>query len=255
MTVGRAVGRLAGEMIKPVTLELGGHAPFIVWHDADLDAAVQWAVATKFRNAGQVCVASSRFFIHERVHAEFTSRFAEQVVKLKVGDPGDSSTRIGPISSERGVNRFLSLVEDARARGAHCLVGGRRIERPGFFVEPCVLDGVPPDARVMLEEPFAPIAPITPVRTLGEAISRANELPLGLAAYAFTGSEAVAQRLQREIRAGMLAINHGVIATPEVPFGGMGDSGLGSEGGSEGIQAFLQTRYVSRGFLEVREDA
>lgn len=251
---GRSVGRLAGEMLKPATLELGGHAPFIVWHDADIASAVGWAMRTKFRNAGQVCVASSRFFVHERVVDEFVERLVVAVRVLKVGDPMDASTQMGPMASERGARRYVELVIDACQQGARLRTGGSRREGAGFFVEPCVLDNVPPAARVLREEPFGPIAPVVAVRSLDEVVIQANSLPLGLASYAFTHSEAVAQRLQRELRAGMLAINHGLVATPETPFGGVGDSGIGREGGLEGLQAFLETRYVSRGYLPTLQD-
>lgn len=244
--VGKQLAALAGLHMKRATMELGGHAPVIVAGDADLDVAVPQMVAFKHRNAGQVCVSPTRFLVQEALHDAFTSRFAELASRLKVGNGMDPATEMGPLSNERRVPALESLVGDAVEQGGRLVTGGRRIGNEGWFFEPTVLADVPVSARIMNEEPFGPVAVINRFATLDDAIAEANRLPFGLAAYAYTADTATATRLGSEIEAGMLTINHLGLALPEVPFGGMKDSGHGTEGGSEAIGAYLETKFVSR---------
>ncbi|NPD14529.1 NAD-dependent succinate-semialdehyde dehydrogenase [Xinfangfangia sp. D13-10-4-6] len=244
--VGKQLAALAGLHMKRATMELGGHAPVIVAGDADLDVAVPQIAMHKFRNAGQVCVSPTRFLVQENLHEEFTARFTDYAAKLKVGDGLDPATEMGPLSNERRIPALEALVNDAVEKGARLTTGGRRSGNEGWFFEPTVLADVPLSARIMNEEPFGPVAVINKFTTLDEAIAEANRLPFGLASYAYTGDTATATRLGNEIEAGMLTINHLGLALPEVPFGGMKDSGYGTEGGSEAIEAYLETRFVTR---------
>ncbi|MDQ2068209.1 NAD-dependent succinate-semialdehyde dehydrogenase [Xinfangfangia sp. CPCC 101601] len=244
--VGKQLAALAGLHMKRATMELGGHAPVIVAGDADLDLAVPQIGMHKFRNAGQVCVSPTRFLVQESLHEDFAARFTAIAKKVKVGDGLDPETEMGPLSNARRVPALEALVQDAVDQGARLTTGGRRLGNEGYFFEPTVLVDVPLSARIMHEEPFGPIAVINRFTTLDEAIAEANRLPFGLAAYAYTSDTATATRLGHEIEAGMLTINHLGIALPEVPFGGMKDSGHGTEGGSEAIEAYLETRFVTR---------
>ncbi|VDC18911.1 NAD-dependent succinate-semialdehyde dehydrogenase [Pseudogemmobacter humi] len=244
--IGKQLAALAGLHMKRATMELGGHAPVIVAGDADLDLAVPQIATHKFRNAGQVCVSPTRFLVHEDLHAAFTARFTELAAKIKVGDGMDPATEMGPLSNERRIPALEALITDAVDKGARLTTGGRRIGNEGWFFEPTVLADVPLSARIMNEEPFGPVAVINKFATLDEAIHEANRLPFGLAAYAYTTDTATATRLGNEVEAGMTTINHLGLALPEVPFGGMKDSGHGTEGGSEAIEAYLETRFVTR---------
>ncbi|MCB5408980.1 NAD-dependent succinate-semialdehyde dehydrogenase [Pseudogemmobacter faecipullorum] len=244
--VGKQLAALAGLHMKRATMELGGHAPVIVAGDADIAAAASQIAMHKFRNAGQVCVSPTRFLVQEEKHEEFTARFTEYAAALKVGDGMDPETAMGPLSNERRIPALEALVQDAVDKGARLTTGGRRLGNEGWFFAPTVLADVPLNARIMNEEPFGPVAVINKFSTLDEAITEANRLPFGLAAYAYTTDTATATRLGYEIEAGMLTINHLGLALPEVPFGGMKDSGYGTEGGSEAIEAYLETRFVTR---------
>ncbi|GAB1361366.1 NAD-dependent succinate-semialdehyde dehydrogenase [Rhodobacter sp.] len=244
--VGKQLAALAGLHMKRATMELGGHAPVIVAGDADLDLAVPQIGMHKFRNAGQVCVSPTRFLVQDNLHAEFADRFTALAKKVKVGDGLNPETEMGPLSNERRVPALEALVQDAVDQGARLTTGGRRLGNEAYFFEPTVLVDVPLSARIMNEEPFGPIAVINRFTDLGEAIAEANRLPFGLASYAYTSDTATATRLGNEIEAGMVTINHLGIALPEVPFGGMKDSGHGTEGGSEAIEAYLETRFVTR---------
>jgi len=244
--VGKQLAALAGLHMKRATMELGGHAPVIVAADADLDVAVPQIAQHKFRNAGQVCVSPTRFLVQDDLHAAFTERFTAYAAGLKVGDGMDPATDMGPLSNERRIPALEALIADAVEKGARLTTGGRRIGNEGWFFEPTVLADVPQPARIMNEEPFGPVAVINRFKTLDEAIREANRLPFGLAAYAYTADTATATRLGNEIEAGMLTINHLGLALPEVPFGGLKDSGHGTEGGSEAIEAYLETRFVTR---------
>jgi succinate-semialdehyde dehydrogenase/glutarate-semialdehyde dehydrogenase len=244
--VGKRLAALAGQHMKRMTMELGGHAPAIVFEDADLEASVRDLAAMKFRNAGQVCVAPSRFIIHEEVHDTFLERFAAAASAIKVGSGLDPTSTMGPLANQRRVEAMDALVSDAVGRGARLVCGGRRLGNEGFFFAPTVLADVPVDARVMNEEPFGPIAAVTRFGSDDEAIAEANRLAYGLAAYAYTRSAKRSGSLPLRIESGMLSINHYGLALPEVPFGGTKESGHGSEGGQEGLEAYLETRFVSR---------
>ncbi len=244
--VGKHLAALAGQHMKRATMELGGHAPVIVAGDADLDLALTTIVPHKFRNAGQVCVSPTRFLVQEGLFDAFSTRFAEMARAIRVGNGLDPETEMGPLANSRRIPALEALVADAVDQGARLLTGGRRIGNEGWFFEPTVLADVPLSARIMNEEPFGPVAVINPYTDLDAAIAEANRLPFALAAYAFTRSSATATRLGAEVEAGMLSINHLGLALPEVPFGGMKDSGHGTEGGSEALDSYLETRFVTR---------
>jgi succinate-semialdehyde dehydrogenase / glutarate-semialdehyde dehydrogenase len=243
--VGKHLAGLAAKGLKRATLELGGHAPVIVSEKADLDKAVAMSVSSKFRNAGQVCVSPSRFIVHESVEKRFTEKFAAKASSLRVGHGLEEGTQMGSLANERRHSAIRDLVEDARKRGGTVHTGGSPLDAPGWFFAPTVFTDVPGDARVLTEEPFGPIAVITPYRDLDEAIARANALPYGLAAYAFTQDLSEAIALSNGIESGMIGINHFGIAHAELPFGGIKDSGYGSEGGVEGLDGYLQTKSVT----------
>lgn len=244
--VGKHLAALAGLHMKRVTMELGGHAPVIITVDADLDLAAATIIPNKFRNAGQVCVAPTRFLVQDPLADDFAERFVTPARKLRVGDGLDPQTEMGPLANDRRIPALEALVADAVGKGARLLTGGRRIGNVGWFYEPTVLADVPLSARIMNEEPFGPVAIVNRFSALDDAIAEANRLPFALAAFAFTRDTATATRLGAEVEAGMLSINHLGLALPEIPFGGMKDSGHGTEGGSEAIDAYLETRLVTR---------
>lgn len=244
--VGKQLAALAGLHMKPATMELGGHAPVLVFDDADVEAAISAMAASKLRNAGQVCISPTRFLVQEAVADRFTEGFTATLASARVGPGTDPDSAMGPLANERRIPAIERLIRDALDRGARLATGGERIGNEGWFFAPTVLTDVPADAAVMNEEPFGPIAVINRFRADDEAFAEANRLPYGLAAYAWTRSSARVQRLQDEVQAGMLTINHIGLSLPEVPFGGIGDSGMGTEGGSEAINAYLQTRFVTR---------
>lgn len=244
--VGKQLAALAGLNMKRATMELGGHAPVIVAGDADLDLALQTIVPHKFRNAGQVCVSPTRFLVQDGLHAAFTERFAAMADAVKVGDGLDPETQMGPLANDRRIPALEALISDAVQSGARLVTGGNRIGNEGYFFQPTVLADVPVTARIMNEEPFGPVAVINRFATVDEAIAEANRLPFGLAAYAFTRDSALATRLGNEIEAGMTTINHLGLGLPEVPFGGMKESGHGTEGGAEALESYLETRFVTR---------
>lgn len=243
--VGKQLAALAGQHMKRVTMELGGHAPVIVADDADLDLAVTVAGGAKFRNAGQVCISPTRFLVHERVRAEFTARLAAHAASLKVGDGLAEGTQMGPLANPRRVAAMTDFIGDAVARGVTVAAGGARIGETGNFFAPTVLADVPLDAKVFNDEPFGPVAAVRGFNTLDEAIAEANRLPYGLAGYAFTTSLKNAHQLARRVEVGMLWINQPAAPWVEMPFGGLKDSGYGSEGGSEALEPYLNTRAVS----------
>jgi succinate-semialdehyde dehydrogenase/glutarate-semialdehyde dehydrogenase len=243
--VGRRIAGLAAEGVKRVTLELGGHAPVLVFDDADLDKAARLAVGAKFRNAGQICIAPTRFLVQEGAYEEFTKRFAAAVDELRVGSGLDPETTVGPLAHDRRPPAIAALVEDAVARGAEVVTGGGPGEGPGYFWQPTLLAGIDPQARVMTEEPFGPLALVVPFRDVEDGLEMANRLPYGLASYAFTADRERAYAVSEGIEAGMLAINHFMLTAPETPFGGVKESGYGSEGGTEGIEDYLFSKLVS----------
>lgn len=243
--VGRQIAHLAADGIKRVTLELGGHAPVLVFDDADVEKAATLAAGSKFRNAGQICIAPTRFLVQENVYERFIDAFSARIRTLEVGNGLDDGTSMGPLAHNRRPAAISALVDDARERGARTVIGGEPIDRPGYFWQPTLLADVDANARIMQEEPFGPVAVAVPFTDVDDGIERANALPYGLASYLFTGSAATAAEVSDRIEAGMLAVNHLMLTSPETPFGGVKESGYGSEGGSEGIEDYLVTKLVS----------
>ncbi|MCZ7934847.1 NAD-dependent succinate-semialdehyde dehydrogenase [Agrobacterium leguminum] len=243
--VGKHLASLAGLHMKRVTMELGGHAPVIVADDANIDAATTALVAAKFRNGGQVCISPTRFLIQTNVHDEFVDTFVKKTKALKVGDGLADGIQVGPLINERRRAAVESLIEDAVSKGAKVETGGHRIGNSGFFFEPTVLTGVTTDMRAMNEEPFGPVALVKSFSDLGEAIEEAGRLPFGLGSYAWTSSASNARRLAQGVQAGMLSINHIGLGLPETPYGGVRDSGYGYEGGSEALEAYMNTRFIT----------
>ena len=243
--VGKMLASHAAKSMKRATLELGGHAPVIVWKDADINKAADALVAGKFRNAGQVCISPTRFYVHRDVYAAFVQAFVERTKKIQVGNGMDESSNMGPLANPRRIEALTRLIADAQKRGATLQTGGKRMDRAGFFWEPTVLSDVPEDAGLMNEEPFGPVALINPIDDMDEALRRANRLPYGLAAYAFTQDSGVRQQLANGVESGMLGINTLNISMSEAPFGGVKESGWGSECGIEGLQAYCNIKLVS----------
>lgn len=244
--VGKHLAAMAGSLMKPCTMELGGHSPVIVMDDADVDAAADIMAGSKFRNAGQVCVSPTRFYVQEKAYDRFVSRFLEKVQKIKVGPGTEADTKMGPLAHKRRVPAIAGFVEDASQRGAKILAGGHRMGDKGNFFEPTVVADPPDDSKLMTEEPFGPILGVKSFKTLDEAIERANSLPFGLAAYAFTKSTTNATRIEDGLESGMITVNHLGFALAEVPFGGVKDSGYGSEGGAETFDGYLVTKFVTQ---------
>ncbi len=247
--VGKQLASLAGAHMKRSTMELGGRAPTMIFDDADIDAAVKIASTGKFRNAGQVCISPTRLMVQEGVYEEFVDKFTEAARAVKVGNGLEEDTRMGPLAHDRRPSAVGDIIDDATRLGADVRLGGKAADGPGYFFEPTVLTNLKSDMRIMNEEPFGPVAAFIPFKDTDEAIAEANRLPYGLAAYAFTSSMKTAHRLGNEIEAGMVAINHLGLALPETPFGGVKDSGHGSEGGSEAIEAYLDSRFVTTAMI------
>ena len=248
-SVGKHLAALAGQHMKRATMELGGHAPAIVFDDADVEYATKILAANKFRNAGQVCVAPTRFLIQEKVYDQFVETFVAAARKLKVGDGLEAGTTMGPLANARRITAMEGFITDAVQHGGKIETGGNRIGNKGNFFEPTVLTGVSKEARVMNEEPFGPLAVISSFSTFDEVVTEANRLPFGLAAYAYTASAKTANAIAAQVETGMMSINHHGLALPEVPFGGVKDSGYGSEGGLEAIEAYLNTKFVTQAGL------
>ena len=246
VAVGKMLAAQAAMLMKRSTMELGGHAPVIVCDDADIDHAVKLMVAFKFRNAGQVCVSPTRFYVQEGAYDKFVAAFVDRTQALKVGDGLHAGTQMGPLAQPRRVGAVAGFIDDAVARGASVLVGGAPMPGQGNFFAPTVIADLPEDSRLMTEEPFGPVAGMVRFKTLDEVLKRANSLPFGLAAYAFTGSTRNAQALSSGLEAGMVSINHLGLALAETPFGGIKDSGIGSEGGSETFDGYLNTKFVTQ---------
>jgi succinate-semialdehyde dehydrogenase / glutarate-semialdehyde dehydrogenase len=235
--------------MKRVTMELGGHAPAIVFDDADIATASKLLATAKYRNAGQVCVSPTRLLVQERVYEQFVEGFVQHSKALKVGDGLDAKTSMGPLANARRIAAMETFIGDAVQHGATVQTGGNRIGNKGNFFEPTVITDAPKNARVMNEEPFGPLAVISSFRTFDEAVEEANRLPFGLASYAYTRSAKTANLIAGAVEAGMMSINHHGLALPEVPFGGIKDSGYGSEGGLEAIENYLVTKFVSQAGL------
>lgn len=243
--VGKHLASMAGAHMKPAIMELGGHAPVIVCDDADPAKAGALSAVGKSRNAGQVCVSPTRFFVQDEVYDRFAESFASRAAGLKIGNGLEPANQMGPLANARRIAAMETLVADARERGARVLTGGERIGNRGYFYPLTVLADVPDEARAMHEEPFGPLALLSRVRSLDEAIAKANSVPYGLAAYAFTNSAQNADRLAEGVEVGNLSINHFVASSAETPFGGVKDSGFGREGGLEGLQGYTIVKNVS----------
>ena len=247
--VGKQLASLAGQHMKRMTMELGGHAPVIIFDDADVATAAKTMAMAKFRNAGQVCISPTRFLVQEGVYKEFVQAFSQNASALQVGNGLDSNSQMGPLANPRRLSAMEAMIADAREHHSAVQVGGDRLKREGNFWAPTVLSEVPLDARAMHEEPFGPLAIINPFSSFDDAVAEANRLPVGLAAYAWTRSAKTAQQVASAVETGMITINHLGLGMPETPFGGVKDSGYGSEGGSEALTAYLNPKFVSQAGL------
>jgi succinate-semialdehyde dehydrogenase/glutarate-semialdehyde dehydrogenase len=245
--VGKQLAQMAGKAMKRTTMELGGHAPVIVFDDADIDHAVRLLTGAKFRNAGQICIAPTRFFLHERIHDEFIDKFVTAVKAIKVGPGLDPSSRMGPLANVRRVQAMKYLVTDAQTLGAKTVAGGSSVAGPGNFWAPTVLTDVPDHALAMNQEPFGPMIVSQRFSGFDEVVAKANRLPFGLAAYAFSRSARTVAAIGEAIETGMVGINFVTLTGPETPFGGIKESGHGSEGGIEGLADYMQTKYIAEG--------
>jgi succinate-semialdehyde dehydrogenase/glutarate-semialdehyde dehydrogenase len=247
IAVGKHLAALAATHgLKRCTMELGGHAPVLVFDDAAVEKAARACATAKFRNAGQVCIAPSRFYVQQGVYQRFLDAFMQITEGLQLGQGLDAATTMGPLANERRVTAMAAFVEDAVDRGGQILTGGKRADRPGFFWQPTILTGLPDTARALTDETFGPLAPIASFETLDEVLQRANGLPYGLSAYAFTSSTATAMAVSARLDAGMVGINSFAVSLAEAPFGGIKESGYGSEGGTEGLGAYLNTKFVAQ---------
>jgi succinate-semialdehyde dehydrogenase/glutarate-semialdehyde dehydrogenase len=246
--IGKRMLHLAADGVKKVSMELGGHAPVVVFEDADPEMAARACAATKFRNCGQVCISPSRFYVHERSYEPFSHTFAATAKSLKIGRGLDEGVQVGPMANARGIATAKALTEDALSRGAELLAGGDRAVafNRGYFFEPTVLGRVPDDARIMNEEPFGPVAPITTFRDYDEVMRRANALPFGLAGYVFSNDARTATMAAEDLEVGMVGVNDMLLAAAEAPFGGVKESGMGREGGALGLLDYLEPKFVKQ---------
>jgi succinate-semialdehyde dehydrogenase / glutarate-semialdehyde dehydrogenase len=244
--VGKHLAGLAAKGMKRATMELGGHSPVVVFADADAEKAADTIAAFKYRNAGQVCISPTRFYVQEASYSKFVARFTEYAKGLKMGDGLEKGITLGPLANARRLDAMESFVNDAKDRGGKIATGGSRHGNQGYFFQPTVVTDVPDDSKIMTQEPFGPVAPIVPFKTFDEVVERANSLEYGLAAYAFTSSGVTATAIGDAIQSGMVGVNSVAISTPETPFGGIKESGYGSEGGIEGLQAYMNTKFISQ---------
>ncbi len=244
--VGKHLAGLAAKGMKKATMELGGHSPVIVFADADAEKAADTIAAFKYRNSGQVCISPTRFYVQEPSYNKFVARFTEYAKSLKLGDGLEKGVSMGPLANARRLDAMEAIVNDSKSRGGKIATGGKRHGNQGYFFEPTVITDLPDDSKLMTEEPFGPMAPIVPFKTFDEVVERANSLPFGLAAYAFTSSATTANAIGDAIQSGMVGVNSVAISTPETPFGGIKESGYGSEGGIEGLQAYMNTKFISQ---------
>ena len=244
--VGKQLAALAGAHMKRVTMELGGHSPVLVFADADMAQAAEMLARFKVRNAGQVCVSPTRFYVQEGGYDAFVARFTEVMASIKVGNGLHEGVQMGPLAHARRVTTMQGLVEDATRHGARVLTGGSTLDMAGSFFAPTVVTDIPDEARLMTEEPFGPIAPIVRFKDTAEVLRRANSLPFGLASYVFTNSIKTSTEVSNGLEAGMVNINHFGMAHAELPFGGVKDSGIGSEGGTESFDGYLVTKMITQ---------
>ncbi|MBW8638719.1 NAD-dependent succinate-semialdehyde dehydrogenase [Hoeflea sp. WL0058] len=244
--VGRTLSRIAADHVVKTTLELGGHAPTIIDRDVDVEAVAATTVSSKYRNCGQVCNSPTRLFVHREIYDRFAEAFSTAATGLRLGHGLEDGTQMGPLASARQLQRIEMMTEDARAQGGRVLTGGAALEGPGNFFAPTVVDQLPERAAILREEPFGPIAALIAFDDVEAAIAQANALPFGLAAYCYTNSIRTQHRVSNGLNAGMIGINTPQISLPETPFGGVGLSGNGSEGGAEGVAGYMTTKYVSQ---------
>ena len=244
--VGKDLAAMAGKHMKRVTMELGGHAPVIVFDDADVESAAKIMVTAKYRNAGQVCISPTRFLVQEGVYDKFVKHFVDGAKAIKVGNGLDADSKMGALANDRRITAIETMLQDAVGKGGKVQAGGNRVGNKGYFFEPTVVTNVPKSARAMNDEPFAPLALISPFARFDEAVEEANRLPYGLASYSFTKSAKTAAAIGAAVDAGMMSINSNALALTETPFGGTRDSGYGSEGGSEGMEAYLSTKFITQ---------
>ena len=244
--VGKQLAALAGAHMKPVTMELGGHSPVLILDDADIAKTARSLARSKIRNAGQTCVSPTRIYVQQKAYDQFLSEFTRQLSNIHIGNGLDEAVEMGPLAHERRLAAMGDLIADARQQGATVEIGGERLQREGFFYAPTVLTNTHHACKIMNEEPFGPVATVTAFSELEEAIAEANRLPYGLAAYAFTNNLQASVKLSNDIEAGMVHLNHLGSALPEAPFGGIKDSGIGSEGGQETFNAYLVTKLITQ---------
>ncbi len=247
--VGKKLIAMSASTVKKVSMELGGNAPFLIFDDADLDRAVEGAVTAKYRNSGQTCVCTNRFFVQAGIYDRFVEKFAAASQKLKVGPGVEDGVQQGPLIDEKAVEKVEEFIDDAKAKGGKVVTGGKRHELGGSFFEPTVISGATPSMKFMKEEIFGPVAPVFKFETEEEAVRLANDTEFGLACYFYTGDLGRAFRVMEGLKYGMVGVNEGLITTPEAPFGGVKESGLGREGGHQGIEDYLDTKYVCIGGL------
>ena len=244
--VGKHLAGLAAKGMKRATMELGGHSPVVVFGDADPEKTADTIAAFKYRNAGQVCISPTRFYVQEPVYDRFLERFTAFANAIKLGDGLEQGVTMGPLANARRLDAMEAIVNDSKSRGGKIVTGGKRRGNQGYFFEPTVITGVPDDSKIMTEEPFGPLAPIVTFKSFEEVVERANSLKFGLAAYAFTGSAQTANAIGDALEAGMVAVNNVVISTPETPFGGVKESGYGHEGGIEGLEVYTVRKFISQ---------
>ncbi|MBV8840398.1 MAG: NAD-dependent succinate-semialdehyde dehydrogenase [Alphaproteobacteria bacterium] len=244
--VGKHLAELAARGMKRATMELGGHSPVVVFGDADPEKSADTISAFKYRNAGQVCISPTRFYVQEGVYDRFLKRFTDNAKALKLGDGMNKDTTMGPLANARRLDAMDSFVADAKSRGGKIQTGGNRSGNQGFFFEPTVITDVPDDSKIMTEEPFGPLAPIVTFKTFDEVVERANSLEFGLAAYTFTSNPKTATAIGDALQSGMVGVNSVAISTPETPFGGIKDSGYGHEGGIEGLEVYMNKKFIAQ---------
>ncbi len=245
--VGKHLAGLAAKSMKRATMELGGHSAVVVFDDADPEKSADTIAAFKYRNAGQVCISPTRFYVQEPVYKKFLARFTEYANSIKLGDGLEKGTTMGPLANSRRLDAMESIVNDAKSRGGKIVTGGKRHGNQGFFYEPTVVTDIPDHSKLMTDEPFGPVAPVIAFKTFDEVVERANSLEYGSASYAFTSSARTAHAIGDALQSGMVGVNSVAISTPETPFGGIKESGYGSEGGMEGLDAYMHTKFISQG--------
>jgi len=244
--VGKHLAGLAAKGMKRATMELGGHSPVVVFGDADPEKTADTIAAFKYRNAGQVCISPTRFYVQEPVYDRFLRRFTEHANAIKLGDGLDQGVTMGPLANARRLDAMAAIVNDSKSRGGKIVTGGKRRGNQGYFFEPTVITDAPDDCKLMTQEPFGPIAPVVAFKSFDEVVERANSLEFGLAAYAFTSSAQTATAIGDALESGMVGVNSIMISTPETPFGGVKESGYGHEGGVEGLEAYMVRKFISQ---------